>query len=162
MGAVILKQFVDANGYRVDFSVDMNEFGEAAHVLVLCRFGNEWVLTNHCKRGFEFPGGKREKGETAEETAKREVFEETGGITKRLCYLGQYRVHSSAGPFVKSIYFAELEELKQKDDYMETNGPVLIARLPDNVKEDSRFSFIMKDDILPLSLERLAILKKGT
>ncbi|MDQ0220273.1 nucleoside triphosphatase YtkD [Peribacillus cavernae] len=157
-----MKQFVDANGNKVEFSANENAFGEARHVLVLCQLDNQWVLTNHTKRGLEFPGGKQEKGESIEEAAKREVFEETGGVTGELVYLGQYRVDSPEESIIKSIYFAKLEELKPQDHYLETKGPVLLQQLPDNLKEDNRFSFIMKDEILPLSLKALTAVKKGT
>ena len=41
--------------------------------LVICRFFDQWLLTRHKERGWEFPGGKREPGETLEVAAFREV-----------------------------------------------------------------------------------------
>ncbi|MFJ5625550.1 RNA deprotection pyrophosphohydrolase [Peribacillus loiseleuriae] len=149
-----MKTFFDNNGHQVDFS-SKDEFGDAWHVLVLTCWNGRWVVTRHKARGLEFPGGKREKGETIEEAAVREVYEETGGKVDKLLYLGQYRVHAVSGPFIKSIYFAELTELVRKDDYLETEGPVLLDKLPDHLKTDSRYSFIMRDEVIPLSIERL-------
>ncbi|RFU66292.1 RNA deprotection pyrophosphohydrolase [Peribacillus glennii] len=157
-----MRKFTDAHGNKVEYSPEWNAFGEADHVLALCRYNSSWVLTNHAGRGLEFPGGKREKGETVEEAAKREIYEETGGITGELLFLGQYKVHSPGGAFIKSIYFAGLEEMVEKENYIETNGPVLMENLPDNMKEEERFSFIMKDEIVPLSLDVLRRTKKGT
>ncbi len=152
-------QFRDEQDCLVEFS-PKPEFGEAWHVLVLCQFQDQWVLTHNRKRGLEFPGGKREKGETIEEAAIREVYEETGGVASHLQFLGQYKVHDAAKAFVKSIYYTELSELKLKHDYLETNGPVLRAKLPKDIKSDSDFSFIMKDEILPLCLKQLQKIRK--
>jgi 8-oxo-dGTP diphosphatase len=151
-----LERFTDKNGIMIDFSKEASAFGVARHVLVVCRYLDQWVLTDHKLRGFEFPGGKVESGETITEAAKREVFEETGGIVKNVLYLGQYRVNRESDPFIKSVYFAQLETMVEKDNYMETNGPVFLRELcPPQIRNDSRFSFIMKDEILPLSLESL-------
>lgn len=147
-------QFRDEHGFLVEFS-PRQEFGEAWHVLVITQYQGQWVLTHNRERGIEFPGGKREIGETIEEAAIREVYEETGGDVSNLYFLGQYKVHDVTKPFVKSIYYTELSELKPKHDYLETDGPVLIAELPKDIKNHSEFSFIMKDEILPLSLKQL-------
>lgn len=154
-----MQNFVDANGYQVEFS-ESEEFGEAWHVLVLSHLNNHWVLTQHKTRGLEFPGGKREAGESIEDAAIREVYEEIGGIVNELLLLGQYRVNDPTKPFVKSIYYAELEKLEPKSDYLETAGPVLIEKLPADIKKNPRYSFIMKDEIIALSLTQLK--KKGT
>lgn len=146
------KSFKDTNGYRVEFSSEA-VFGEAYHAFVLCRLNGQWVLTKHRRRGLEFPGGKREDGETIEAAAKREVFEETGGVVTELIFLGQYKVHDPIKPFIKSIFFAELSSMERKKDYLETNGPFLLDALPEVL--DDTYSFIMRDEILPLSLDRL-------
>jgi 8-oxo-dGTP diphosphatase len=156
-----MKKFTDYHGNVVELS-EKAVFGSADHVLVLCSFRGDWVLTRHKIRGMEFPGGKKERGETAEEAAVREVFEETGGRAENLLFLGQYKVHDDQKSFVKSIYFTELANMAVKNSYLETEGPVLLSRLPDNIKEEPGFSFIMKDDILPFSLERLRKLQGKT
>ncbi|MCR8869322.1 nucleoside triphosphatase YtkD [Bacillus sp. AFS026049] len=147
-----MKRFLDKNGYKVEFS-ENPVFGEPWHVFVLSRYKGRWVLTKHRERGFEFPGGKREAGESIEETAIREVYEETGGLVGQLQFLGQYKVHDPVKPFVKSIYYAELREIVKKRNYLETDGPIFMESLPDVLGEE--FSFIMKDEIVPLSLSRL-------
>lgn len=152
-------QFRDTQGCLVEFSLK-EDFGDARHVLVLCRFQEQWVLTRHGQRGLEFPGGKREQGETIEAAAIREVYEETGGIVSELHFIGQYKVYAKNKPFVKSIYYTELSDIKPKQDYLETAGPVLRERLPMDMKHDLEYSFIMKDEILPLSLEEVNKVRK--
>lgn len=150
-------QFYDKQGFLVEYSQHAT-FGEAGHVLVICSFRNQWVLTRNRIRGLEFPGGKREMGETIEEAAIREVYEETGGVVCDLKFWGQYKVHSSK-PFVKSIYYTELTEMKIKKDYLETDGPVLLDILPADIKHNPDFSYIMKDEILSISLKRIKQIK---
>lgn len=123
------------------------------HVWVICRYMDQWLLTSHSRRGLEFPGGKVERGETPEEAAIREVMEETGGSVESLQYIGQYKVAGKEKVIIKNIYFAEISSIQRQKTYYETNGPVLLPFLPDDVTTDSRFSFIMKDDVLRHSLD---------
>ncbi|MCA0171492.1 RNA deprotection pyrophosphohydrolase [Bacillus sp. RAR_GA_16] len=125
------------------------------HVWVICRLGNQWLLTEHARRGIEFPGGKVEEGENAEEAAVREVFEETGGIVKHLQYVGQYRVEGKGGTIIKNVYYADIDRLVKKDDYMETRGPVQLKSLPEDLHLNERYSFMMKDQVLTYSLKHL-------
>jgi len=149
-----MEKFIDANGNLVSLAFEDNAFNQhPRHILVICRYNNEWLLTRHLVRGLEFPGGKAENGESVEEAARREVMEETGAVLRKLESMGEYKVDDEAGSFVKRIFYGEVEEIFPKDDYLETGGPVfaegdlLIERMK------PQYSFIMKDQVIKRSLE---------
>lgn len=145
--------FKDYYHNTVQLSFEDRPFSyEPKHVWVVCRREDEWLLTHHLRRGLEFPGGKVEDGETPEEAAVREVREETGGIVSHLQYIGQYKVSGKDKIIIKNIYFATISDLKDHTHYNETNGSVLLKEIPDDIKDDKRFSFIMRDDVLRHSL----------
>ncbi|WP_409302296.1 RNA deprotection pyrophosphohydrolase [Peribacillus sp. SCS-155] len=151
-----MERFLDRNGIYIDYSDNPKDFGEADHVFVLCRYQDCWLLTNHKIRGFEFPGGKLEEGETPREAGIREVMEETGGIIRDLIFIGKYRVNDLKRSFIKDIFYAEAEDMLRREHYMETYGPVLVEDLsPQQIHMDERFSFIMKDRVLTLSMKGL-------
>ncbi|WP_100331909.1 RNA deprotection pyrophosphohydrolase [Bacillus xiapuensis] len=149
-------QFKDQNGCRVTLTFQPDSFPlPARHVLVFCRYRDKWLLTSHPKRGLECPGGKAEAGETLEAAAKREVYEETGALIEELTFVGEYYVQHPDKPFVKGIYFAEIREIEKKDDYLETDGPVLFEGDLLTERMDERFSFLMKDEVVEKTLAYL-------
>ncbi|WP_096152868.1 MULTISPECIES: RNA deprotection pyrophosphohydrolase [Bacillus] len=149
-------EFEDIHHNNVVFSFEDHPFSkEPKHVWVICTFEDKWLLTQHRNRGLEFPGGKVEVGESALEAAIREVKEETGGIVTTINYIGQYKVSGKEKTIIKNVYFAEIAELVKQESYFETHGPILLKTLPDKIKQNGKYSFIMKDDVLPLSLNRL-------
>jgi 8-oxo-dGTP diphosphatase len=151
-----MKHFKDINGADVTLSFQENAFGhDPNHVLIICKYNGKWVLTDHKKRGWEFPGGKREKGETLEQAAVREVMEETGGKIENLHFIGEYEVKHGKGSFLKRIYFAELEELLTQKSYFETNGPIFVEGDLLSEVSKNQYSFIMKDEVIRLSLEHI-------
>ncbi|WP_147532697.1 RNA deprotection pyrophosphohydrolase [Bacillus marasmi] len=155
-----MEQFLDEHGCTVQLAFKQHSFEQSSgHVIVICSYSDKWLLTSHKERGWEFPGGKIEKGETPEQAAVREVFEETGGVLENFFPLGEYQVSNGNSKFVKTIFYGKIKKLVKKDDYLETNGPVFEMG---NILEErfqAKYSFIMKDDVIKKSLEYLETLK---
>jgi 8-oxo-dGTP diphosphatase len=150
-------EFRDVNGHKVEFLEEPNSFSEKVdHVLVICKYKNQWLLTYHKKRGWEFPGGKIETGESIEEAAIREVWEETGASLQKLIAIGSYKVTDSTGYFVKKVFLGPINSLHNKEHYLETNGPVLVEE-ETLLKErfQPQYSFIMQDLLVDLCFERI-------
>ena len=53
-------------------------------VIVIPIVDGKFVMVKHPERGWEFPGGKVEEGESPEDAARREAREEAGIILKNL------------------------------------------------------------------------------
>ncbi|WLR44306.1 nucleoside triphosphatase YtkD [Bacillus carboniphilus] len=149
-----MSYFYDYYRNQIQLSFDDHPFSEnPKHVWVVCRFDHHWLLTKHKHRGFEFPGGKVEEGEIPLEAACREVEEETGGIVNEIKYIGQYKVVGKGSCIIKNIYFAYVSSIVKKHHYFETWGPILVKEFPNKIIDDDRYSFIMKDDVLPMTME---------
>ena len=49
------------------------------------------------------------------------------------------------------MYQAEIKELEEKENYMETNGPILLSDV--SQLDDPIFSFMMRDEIMEKLIE---------
>ncbi|NWK85426.1 nucleoside triphosphatase YtkD [Staphylococcus sp. GSSP0090] len=129
-------------------------YANGNHVLVIPKYKDNLLFTKHKIRGIEFPGGKREKGESSETAAAREVFEETGATVKHCEYIAQYKVNRQIGmSFTKDVFMVEIDKITQQPDYFETEGPLLyksLSEIPENKK-----SFLLKDPAILQCLERV-------
>ena len=90
--------------------------------VILARYQGKWVFGRHQDRvTWEIPGGHRETDEMLEETARRELYEETGATE---CRLSPVCVYSVTAPWnfygeesFGMLFFAEIEAMESDLHY---------------------------------------------
>lgn len=97
------------------------------YAVIAARHDGKWVFCKHKKRStYECPGGHREPGEAIEETARRELWEETGAVKFDITPVCAYSF-SDYG----MLYFAEIYEFGEMPE-LEIERIELFDSLPDN------------------------------
>lgn len=77
------------------------------YAVVAARYKGKWIFCRHKKRTtWEIPGGHREAGEVIEETARRELYEETGAVDFELFPVSIYGVNEYG-----MLFFANIQKL---------------------------------------------------
>ncbi|MFQ3802251.1 RNA deprotection pyrophosphohydrolase [Staphylococcus equorum] len=148
-------KFKDSENDDVFLSYKNDEnHADGNHVLIIPIYQAQLLFTNHKMRGIEFPGGKKELGESSEVAAARELFEETGATIKKCNYIAQYRVVRQNGlSFTKDVFMVVVKDVEQQQDYLETNGPLFYNNVYDIPEE--RKSYLLKDAAILQCLERV-------
>lgn len=102
---------------------------EIAYAVIVARYQDQWILCRHKQRTtWEISGGHREAAETPEETARRELWEETGAIAAKIQSVGYY----SATRFGQ-LFYADVQTLGAIPEESEIGEISLEDKLPDNL-----------------------------
>ena len=104
--------------------------------VIIARSGGKWVFCRHRERNtFEVPGGHCEEGETAEGTARRELYEETGAVKYSLTPVCFYSVTMpdkfDGKETFGALFYAEIDEF-ESELHSEIERVFLFDELPES------------------------------
>ena len=102
--------------------------------VISAKYQGKWIFCRHRSRTtWEIPGGHREKGESIEACARRELFEETGARIFTLNRLCVYSAESEHGIGYGMLYFADVTELGELPPEFEIAEIQLFDSQPSNL-----------------------------
>ena len=126
--------------------------------VIIADFNGKFVFCKHKERNtYEIPGGHRENNETIEETANRELYEETGAtdfILKPVCVYsvtGKNRVNKTGDETFGMLFYAEIRTFEHKL-HSEIERIDFFDKMPEN---------LTYPDIQPILIKEFSRRKNG-
>lgn len=121
---------VDVRIYEPDYIVP----GKLRYSIIAARFDGKWIFVRHRERvTWEMPGGHIEEGETPDETASRELFEETGAIDFSISCIATYSVSDGKYKGYGKFYLAGVNKLGPLPEGSEIGEVKVSPELPENL-----------------------------
>ncbi|MEX1377979.1 MAG: HAD-IA family hydrolase [Eubacteriales bacterium] len=105
---------------------------EHKFAVIVSRYRGRWVFCRHKDRvTYEVPGGHVEPGESADEAAKRELYEETGAVDFEISRITEYGVHIDGQTNYAVLYYAEIKKMGELPP-LEIAETILLDDFPQN------------------------------
>ena len=89
--------------------------------VIISKHNGQWVFCKHKDRDtYEIPGGHRELNEEITETAKRELYEETGALQFKIApvcvysVVGKNRVNQTGEETYGMLFFADIQTFESE------------------------------------------------
>lgn len=94
------------------FDLGTIEDDQLLYAVVMARYTNKWIYVKHRDRTtWEIPGGHREENETINDTARRELIEETGAKEFKLTPICIYSVKTDKIETFGQLFLADVTHL---------------------------------------------------
>ena len=104
------------------------------YAVIATRLQDRWVFSRHRARDtWEIPGGHREAGEAIDDTARRELWEETGIREAKLHRVAAYGVKRGDVITCGMLYLAEATQMDPLPEGTEIAQARLFDALPENL-----------------------------
>ncbi|MBK1813190.1 NUDIX domain-containing protein [Clostridium sp. YIM B02505] len=119
------------------YELNTIEDNKLSFAVIMTKFNGQWIYVRHKERNtWEIPGGHREENENINDTASRELFEETGAIKFKLIPICTYAVERSEYvDYTESfgqLFYSEVETLDNLPHF-EISEIKLFDDIPDSL-----------------------------
>lgn len=103
------------NFYKTD---QIDETVHFKYAIIAARYKGNWIFVRHKEREtWEMPAGHREESEDINDTASRELQEETGATEFHILPVCPYSVTDGGLETFGFLFFAEIEEFGELPDF---------------------------------------------